>query len=126
MTAAGARGGWVRFAVTMFVIGGVANSLYGIVGLVEEEHFAPDALLFGAVTLWGGVNLVIGAIQLGVALLIWNGIPSGVPLGILVAGLNAVAQMMAIGAYPIWSLTVLTIDLLVIYALAVHGPKEAG
>jgi hypothetical protein len=126
VTVAGARGGWLRFAVTMLVIAGAANSLYGLVGLLEEEHFAPDALLFGAITLWGGVNLVIGAIQLGVALLIWNGIPSGASLGILVAGINAVAQMMAIGAYPVWSLTVLTIDLLVIHALVVHGPKEAG
>ena len=126
MTVADARGRWLRFAATMLVIGGAANSLYGLVGLLEEEHFVPDALLFGAVTLWGGVNLVIGAIQLGVALLIWNGIPSGTSLGILVAGINAVAQMMAIGAYPVWSSTVLAIDLLVIYALAVHGPRQAS
>ena len=126
MTVPAARSGRLRFAVTMLVIGGAANSLYGLVGLLEEEHFVPDALLFGAVSLWGGVNLMIGAIQLGVALLIWNGIPSGTSLGILVAGINAVAQMVAIGAYPVWSLTVLTVDLLVIHALVVHGPGEAS
>jgi len=118
--------GWLRFAIAMLVIGGAANSLYGLGGLVQDEHFIPEALLFGALTFWGGVNLVIGAIQLGVALLLWNGIPSGATLGIFVAGVNAVAQMMAIGAYPAWSAAVLAIDILVIYALAVHGPQEAA
>jgi hypothetical protein len=108
----------------MLLLGGTANSLYGLVGLLEEEHFVPDALLFGAVTLWGGVNLVIGAIQFMVALLIWKGVPSGTTLGIFIAGLNAVAQMMAIGAYPVWSVTVLAVDVLIIYALAAHGPGE--
>lgn len=108
----------------MLVIGGAANSLYGLVGLLEEEHFVSDALLFGAVTFWGGVNLVIGAIQLMIALLIWKGVPSGASLGILIAGLNAVAQLLAIGAYPIWSTTVLAIDILIIYALAAYGPRE--
>jgi hypothetical protein len=114
----------VRLALAMLLVGGTANALYGIVGLLEEEHFVPDALLFGGVTLWGGVSLVIGAIQFMVALLIWKGIPSGTSLGILVAALNAVAQMMAIGAYPIWSATVLAIDVLIIYALAAYGPGE--
>jgi hypothetical protein len=116
---------WVRFAVAMLLIGGAANSLYGLVGLLEEEHFVPDALLFGAVTFWGGVNLVIGAIQLIIALLLWKDVPSGTSLGILIAGLNAVAQMMAIGAYPLWSTMVLAMDIAIIYALAAYGPREA-
>jgi hypothetical protein len=70
------------------------------------------------------VNLVIGSIQFMIAVLILMRVASGALLGIFIAGINAVAQMMAIGAYPLWSATVLVIDLLIIYALTVHGPWE--
>src|SRR5918992_4678902 len=112
---------WIRFALAMLLIAAAANALYGIAGLVKEEHFFSDALLFGAVSFWGGVNLVVGMIQGGIALLIANRIPSGAFLGILIAGINAIAQLMAIGAYPLWSVTVLVIDGLIIYALTRYG-----
>ena len=117
--------GWIRFALAMLLVGGAANSLYGVVGLVNADHFASDALLFGAVEFWGGVNLVIGLIYFMIALLLVNRIPSGVSLGVMVAGINAIAQMMAIGAYPVWSVIVLVVDGLIIYALTVHGPAHA-
>ena len=108
----------------MLLIGAAANALYGVAGLVKDDHFVSDALLFGAVSFWGGVNLVIGMIQAGTALLIWNRIPSGAFLGILIAGINAIAQMMAVGAYPLWSMTVLVIDGLIIYGLSRYGFEE--
>jgi hypothetical protein len=120
------RAGWLRFAATMLLVGATANALYGIVGLVGDDHFVSDDLLFGAVTFWGGVNLVIGSIQFMIAVLILKRVASGAALGIFIAGINALAQMMAVGAYPIWSLTVLAIDLLIIYALTVYGPWESA
>ena len=42
-------------------------------------------------------------------------------LGIALAGLNAFATLLAVDAYPIWSMLVVAVDLLVIYALTVHG-----
>jgi hypothetical protein len=118
------QGAWLRFAAAMLFIGAAANALYGVAGLVRDEHLVPDDLLFGGITFWGGVNLAVGMIQLMIAVLIVKRVPSGASLGVLVCGINAVAQMMAIGAYPIWSVTVLAIDLLVIYALIVYGPRE--
>jgi hypothetical protein len=57
-----------------------------------------DELIFGAVELWGGVNLVIGLIQAMIAVLILVGAPSRVFLGVLVTSINLVAQMMIMGA----------------------------
>jgi hypothetical protein len=118
------RGAWLRFAAVALLVGAAANALYGVVGLLGDDHLLDDDLLFGAVTLWGGVNLVIAATQLMIAVLILTDAPSGAALGILIAGLNAIAQMMAIGAYPIWSVTVLVVDLLIIYALTACRPWE--
>ena len=115
--------GWFRFALAMLVASAIANSLYGIVGLTGDDHFVSDELLFGAVELWGGVALVIGAIEFMIVLLVVKRVPSGVPLAVMIVGLNAVAQLMAIGAYPIWSVIVLVIDGLVIYGLTARAHR---
>jgi hypothetical protein len=41
--------------------------------------------------------------------------------GVVVAGLSAVVNLLDIAAYPLWSLIVIAVDVLVIYALVVHG-----
>jgi hypothetical protein len=110
----------------MLTLAGIVNCLYGVAGLAGDEHLVEDSLLFGAVEFWGGVNLIVGAIQLMIVLLLVKDVPSGTWLGIGLAAVNAIAQLMAVGAYPLWSLTVLVIDVLIIYALAVHGPREAA
>lgn len=37
------------------------------------------------------------------------------------AGLSAIVNLAYIAAYPLWSITIIALDVLVIYALAVHG-----
>lgn len=39
----------------------------------------------------------------------------------ILAGLSAIVNLLFIEAYPIWSVIVITVDVLVIYALTVHG-----
>ena len=39
------------------------------------------------------------------------------------AGIALVTAMMAIPAYPLWSLALVALDILVIYALAAYGGK---
>ena len=39
----------------------------------------------------------------------------------ILAGLSALVNLVFIEAYPIWSVLIITIDVLVIYALVVHG-----
>ena len=41
------------------------------------------------------------------------------------AGLQAIAQLLMIQAYPLWSLCVFAVDVLVIYGLAAHGGSSA-
>jgi hypothetical protein len=41
--------------------------------------------------------------------------------GIGVAGLNAIAALLSIPAYPFWSLAVFTIDIVIIYGLSAYG-----
>jgi hypothetical protein len=118
----GSKGhGWAAFAATMVLIVGVFNVIYGLAAIIEDDYFLADELLFGDLSFWGWVHLIIGVAQVITAMLIFGGNDFGAVLGIMFAGFNAIAALLAIGAYPVWSVIILVIDGLVIYALTVYG-----
>ena len=42
-------------------------------------------------------------------------------VGIVIAAVSAVANMAFLPAYPLWSLLIITLDVLIIFALSMHG-----
>ena len=118
----GSKGqGWAAFAATMVLVVGVFNVIYGLAAIIEDDYFVADELLFGSLSLWGWVHLIIGVLQVITATLIYAGNDFGAVLGIMFAGFNAIAALLAIGAYPLWSVIILVVDGLIIYALTVYG-----
>ena len=113
--------GWAAFAATMILIVGVFNVIYGLAAIIEDDYFAADELLFGDLSLWGWVYLIIGVLQVVTATLIYAGNDFGAVLGIMFAGFNAIAALLSIGAYPLWSVIILVVDGLIIYGLTVYG-----
>jgi hypothetical protein len=117
-------GGWLTFAGVMFLIAATFNTVYGISALVNDDYFAVDELLFGDLSMWGVLYLIVAASQVAAALLVFARSAFGAILGIFIAGLNATLALVSIGAYPIWSITVMVVDGLIIYGLAVYGFGE--
>jgi len=113
--------GWAGFAAVMIFMAGVFNVIDGIAALANDDYYAVSQLLFGDLTVWGVIWLITGGLQIIAALLIFNGSNFGAVMGIVFAMLNVIAQILAIGAYPVWSVIILVIDGLVIYALTVYG-----
>jgi hypothetical protein len=113
--------GWITLAGVMLLIAATANALWGIAAFARDDYFAADELLLGDLSTWGAVYLAVAFTQLFIAILIFNRSRLGSILGILIAGLNAMGQLIAIGAYPVWSVIVLVIDGLIIYGLCVYG-----
>jgi hypothetical protein len=44
-------------------------------------------------------------------------------VGVLIALLSAAANLASVNIYPIWSIIIITINVLVIFALTVHGDE---
>jgi hypothetical protein len=88
----------------------------------DSKFFVADQkyILSGLHT-WGWVMLIVGALQIAAAFSIWNGGTFGRWFGITCAGLNAIAALLSIPAYPFWSLSVFALDVLIIYGLAAYG-----
>jgi hypothetical protein len=117
--------GWVLFAWIMLAFAGVMNVIYGISALANSAFFANDAkFVFSDLRTWAWITLIFGIVELFAAASIWRGGEFGRWVGIIVAGINVLAQMGGMQAYPFWALLIIAFDLLVIYALAVYGGRR--
>jgi hypothetical protein len=114
--------GWVLFAGIMIVTVGILNAIYGIAAIGDSKFFLADQkyILSGLHT-WGWVMLILGVLQILAAFSIWSGGTFGRWFGITVAVVNAIAALLALPAYPFWSLAIMSLDVLVIYGLAAYG-----
>ena len=117
--------GWATFAGVLFVLAGIFHVMWGFAAIGNDDNFVADELIVGNLTLWGVLYLVLGALQLLAAWWIAQSRRSGQRLGIVLAGLSAINAMFSFGAYPLWSATILVVDLLIIYGLSVHGSDYA-
>jgi hypothetical protein len=101
------------------------NVVYGVTALANTRFYVADAVfVFGNLETWGWIAIAFGIVELAAAASIWRGGELGRWLGIIIAGINAVAQMGAMQSYPFWTLVIIGFDVLVIYALAVYGGRR--
>ena len=116
--------GWVAFAGVMLVMAASFQFVQGLVALLNNGFYAvrSDGLVVNVnYNTWGWIHIIISIVAglTGVGLLAGNMVARW--LGVLIAGLSALANLLFISAYPIWSTTVIAIDVIVIYAIIVHG-----
>ncbi len=117
--------GWMMFAGVVLLVLGCVNTVEGVAAVSGSDVFVGRAhYLFGDLGSWGWVIWVLGVTQAltGVAVLVKN--QSARWLGVVFASANTMAQMLMIQAYPLWSLALVGLDILVIYALVVHGGRS--
>jgi hypothetical protein len=118
------RSGWVTFAVVMLSIVGVLNVIYGIAAISDSSFFINDTrYILSNLNTWGWVTLIIGVVQLLAAASLWGGGLFGRIVGIAAAGLSAIAALMAIPAYPLWSLAIFALDVVIIHQIATRGTE---
>lgn len=112
---------WTAFAAVMFLVVGIFNVIEGIAAISKDHHFRADELLVGNLSFWGIILLIVGALQLLTTFLIYRRSPAGQMLGVILAVLSMMAALLFLGAYPVWSIIIMVLDGVVIYALTVYG-----
>jgi hypothetical protein len=119
--------GWVGFVVfagIMLMMLGSLHVIEGFVALVKDEYYlvgSSGLVLSMDFTAWGWTHLIIGILAVGAGVGVLAGQTWARVFGIAIAVLSALANVLFVSAYPIWSIIVIALDVLVIYALAVHG-----
>jgi hypothetical protein len=117
--------GWIAFASAMLFVGGIFNIFAGFVALIKNDVFinAGNSVYMLSYNQWGWTHIIIGILALIAAGSLASGNMFGRVAAVLIAVISAVANMAFVPVYPFWSLMVIVIDVLVIYAVTVHGKE---
>jgi hypothetical protein len=128
MDARSSRGaGWIAFSSAVLIVGGAFGVIDGLMAVYRARFFSTSAVFaFSDLRAWGWIvfGLGLAAVVSGFAVL--SGREWARWLGVGVAGLNAVGQLLFAQAYPLWSLIIIGIDIAVIYGLTAHGSQVRG
>ena len=122
--------GWIGFAgILMLIVGGI-DFFQGLIALLEDEYFVPTGSGFLVVDLtgWGWTMLIWGSLLVlgGFGLLAGQGWARW--FTIVLVSVNFILQLGFLGnsQYPLWSLTVVALNIIVLYALTARWSESTA
>lgn len=116
--------GWVSFAGIMMILLGIFQAIEGLVAIFNSDYYlvgTSGLVLSMDFTTWGWLHLGIGVIAVGAGFGLLAGNTAARVVAVVFAGVSAIANLTFIAAFPLWATVIITIDVIVIYAVVVHG-----
>lgn len=117
--------GWIGFASIVLAIVGVFHIIAGFVALFQNDVYAVtnNAVWMFDYSQWGWIHIIGGVLAFLAAGSLAQGHMYGRIVAVLVATGSVIANMLFVPVYPIWSIMMVTIGVLVIWAVTVHGKE---
>jgi hypothetical protein len=115
--------GWAGFAGVMLVMIGVFDVIQGLVALFDDEFYVitQEWVFEFDITAWGWIQLILGVILIASGIGIFSGNVAARTVGVIIAGVAAIANFAWLPYYPIWSIIIIAICVTIIWALTAHG-----
>jgi len=116
--------GWVTFAGIIMILLGFFEAIEGLVAIFNSDYYlvgTSGLVLSMDFTTWGWLHLGIGVIAVAAGFGLLAGNTAARIVAVVFAFISAVANLAFIPAFPLWATIVITIDVIVIYAVVVHG-----
>jgi len=121
--------GWIVFAGVALLVLGAFSIIEGLVAVFQRSYYLATVgrlpVHVGYAT-WGWVHFGIGVAAILIGLGLMTGALWARVLGIAIAVASAIINMGFMAAYPVWSFIIIAMNILIIYALAVHGHEMAA
>lgn len=116
--------GWIIFAGTMMLMLGMFHIFEGFIALFQKSYFLvgnTGLTIHVDYTAWGWTHIILGAIVMATGAGLLAGQTWARVVGVGLALVSSLVNIGFLAAYPVWSAIMVTIDILVIWALTVHG-----
>ena len=116
--------GWVYFAGIMLMLLGAFQIIEALTALFNRHYLLAQTeglLVHADLAAWGWLHLVLGVVAVVAGYGVMVGQRWAQIVGIVLASVSAIVNMAYIAAYPMWSVIVIALDVIIIHALAVHG-----
>lgn len=118
--------GWIAFASLLLYISGFFSIFTGFIALFKHTvfyHAASDTFYVLNYSQWGWVHIGVGLLALIAAASLAKGNYFGRTVAVVLAVISLLANMAFVPIYPLWSIIIMIVDVLVIYAVTVHGKE---
>ena len=115
--------GWITFAGVMLIIGGSLGLIFGLIAAVNDNWvvFTNRGQVSLDLSTWGWVHIIVGAIVVLAGFGVFTGNILARIVGVAVAVVSLIANFLWLPVYPVWAIIIITMDVLVIWALTAHG-----
>jgi hypothetical protein len=119
---------WAAFAGIMMIMIGGFHAIQGFAAIIKDNFYAatPNYVFEFDVTTWGWIHLIAGILVVLAGFGVFTGAVWARTVGVIVAFASAIFNFAWLPYSPVWSIIVITVDVLVIYALIVHGRELAS
>jgi hypothetical protein len=122
--------GWIGFAGMLLLIVGAIDFFQGLIALFEDEYFVVtrSGFLVVDLTAWGWIMLIWGVLLVCAGLGLIAAQSWARWFAIVVVSLNFIAQLGFLGnsQYPLWSLTVMALNIIVLFALTARWTESVA
>lgn len=115
---------WIMFTGAMFAMLGSFHVIQGLVALLNDDYYLVDKTGLAAnasLTAWGWTQIVVGVVVVAAGAGLFTGKTWARIAGVVIAMISAIVNLSFLAAYPEWSTIMIAVDVLIIYALTVHG-----
>ena len=130
MSARSAEGpsGWVSFAGIILFIAGSLDFFYGLGAVLNDDVVTVQGrgVIVADFTTWGWAHMILGVVMVLTSAGLLTGKGWGRVMGVIFATINAIAQIGLITAFPLWSILLIALDVIVIYQLTARWVPGAS
>ncbi|GAA4319999.1 hypothetical protein GCM10023086_44150 [Streptomyces venetus] len=119
--------GTMVLGAVMLMIAGILGIMRGIAGIAEDDVFVttPNYVFRYDLTGWGWIHLILGAVAVAVSIGLFQASTWARVAGVGIAGLVIIANFLSLPSYPVWSLVMIAISGLIIWALCTVRKDDA-
>ncbi|WP_405904053.1 hypothetical protein [Streptomyces sp. NBC_00656] len=117
------RTGWTAFAAILMIFGGAMAIFQGIAAIAKDDVFVTTSnyVFRFNLTGWGWIHLILGIVIVLAGCALFTGAAWARAVGIVLAGLGALANFVWLPHYPLWSIVLIALDIFIIWALCASG-----
>ena len=118
--------GWIGFAAIMMMMLGTFHAIEGLVALFQDQYFLvgkSGLTVHVDYTTWGWIHIIGGVIVVAAGVALLTGKMWARAVAVAVAVVSAIVNIGFLSAYPVWSTIMIAFDVLVIWAVTVHGSE---
>jgi hypothetical protein len=123
--------GWIGFAGLLMIVMGAIDFFEGLIAIIRGQYYflTPSHIIVFDSKTWGWLTLIWGCVILLAGLGLIGGATWARWFSIVVVAVSIIHQLGFVGSsdYPLWSLMVLTLSIIILYALTVRwGDRETA